>query len=227
MPILKNNKGKMLFFIHIPKAAGTSIKKMLLPDVQLLFDSEFKKELPCPPQHFHAEVLNRLGIDELVKDSFAIVRHPVARFLSEFSYRKKVDRKFKYFNTSTFFYFIRKAYAYNPYILSNHIRPQSGFIWDQSKIFKLEEGIEAICKNYPEFFIQDGHDSIQANSSNSKKVRLDPVILHGLCQFYKHDFELFNYNKKYEVELVQNSRIKRFVFKCIGTLFFHLYRISN
>jgi hypothetical protein len=195
MPLLIEPGERKLLFIHIPKTAGTSVKSKIKRSVNIAFNFEFKNELPCPPQHFHYELLQRLGITELTNESFAIVRDPLARFISEYSYRKKVDRKFRYIDLLTFSFFIQKSFAKNKYLFSNHMRPQIEFLGPKTRIFKVEDGLEEVFKYYPHFFEESTahRDGQRSNMSNSECIYVDDVTVEIVKKIYKEDFLEFGY----------------------------------
>lgn len=193
MPLLIKPDKQVLLFIHIPKTGGTSIKSNLNDGIQIAFNYEFKEELPCPPQHFHSGMLERLGVEKLANQSFAITRHPVDRFISEFTYRKKVDWKFKNLDLLTFSLFCKKIYPKNNYIFSNHVRPQSDFIMPTTKFFKIENGMDKVYNTYPEFFHKDGNISPRKNVSKSDSEYIDRFTLKILKELYESDFSKFDY----------------------------------
>lgn len=228
MPLLIEPSERKLLFIHIPKTAGTSLKSKIKKNVNIAFNFEFKNELPCPPQHFHYELLQRLGITELSNESFAIVRHPLARFISEYSYRKRVDKKFRYIDLLTFSLFIQKSFEKNKYIFSNHIRPQTEFLGPKTKIFKVEDGLEEVFKCYPQFFEDRKlQEEVQrTNSSNSEQIYIDDITIEIVKNIYKEDFCEFDYAicekkfKKKKASFFEKLRAK--TLSSIILAFFHL-----
>lgn len=226
MPILLNKESGSLLFIHIPKTAGTSIKSNIKKDVQIALDLEFKKELPCPPQHFHLELLQRLGLDSLAEKEVAIIRHPVTRFISEYAYRQKVDSKFKKISLTSFAIFATKAYEINNYLLSNHIRPQNQFISNKTKIYRLEDGLEFFLNENRDFFNSDKNTRHIKNSSNSKNITVDPRTLKRIERFYKTDMLKLGY-KSIDLKLKKESTIRYLFNQLIGNLLFYLYQYTN
>ncbi|NVK56116.1 MAG: sulfotransferase family 2 domain-containing protein [Alteromonadaceae bacterium] len=207
MPLLIKPDNQTLLFVHIPKTAGTSIKSRIKSDIKLALNVEFKQELPCPPQHFHFELLERLGFASYCCDSFAVVRHPLTRFISEFAYLKKVDKKFKHVNLLTFALLCKKIYPINKYIFSNHIRPQSEFISNSTRVFKIEDGISHVYDAYPEFFITEKskQKSVVANKSNSNSIIADSLSANIVQELYKEDYKNLNYNFTLENISIRNT----------------------
>jgi hypothetical protein len=228
LPILINNVKQQLLYLHIPKTAGTSLKSNLRDDVNLVLDIEFKKELPCPPQHFHYELLDRLGLASLCSASFAIVRHPIDRFISEYTYRKKVDKKFKYLNITAFYIFCRFAYAYNPYLLANHIRPQSDFLGANTATFKLEDGISNVFQKYPEFFQCNLQNELRKNVSGSTVSEIGQDTFNNLLNFYKDDLDKLGYlANESKVLVVTESKVNYMFSWIVGAGMAVIYKLSK
>ena len=226
MPLLITPSKRILLFIHIPKTGGTSIKSNLRRGVKVAFDDEFKKELPCPPQHFQHEIMKRMGIENLVESSFAIVRHPVKRFVSEYTYRKIKDRKFRYIDIHTFALFCKKLYPLNHYLLANHLRPQHEFIDVHTRVFKIEEGLSRVYEEYYEFFVEDIFFS-KENVSGSEGLRLDIETYNLICDFYKKDFDIFSYDEKeFFSDFGKLSFIKKIKAEVLSTIFKWVYTLK-
>lgn len=228
MPILKDRNGEQVLYLHIPKTAGTSLKSHLKNSVSIVFDGEFQKGLPCPPQHFHLELLVKLRVTQICSSKFAIVRHPIDRFVSEYTYRKKVDNKFKYFNFSTFVIFCKYVYAKNPYLLANHIRLQSDFLDENTKIFKLEDGITSIFEAYPSFFNKSNLEPNRKNVSASKSVEIDEAIFEELKSFYQKDFIKLGYQaESTTAKIAPHKMISYFCSWVFGASMAVVYKMKN
>lgn len=121
-------------FIHIPKAAGSSIVNFFgdgepqVPRRTLPFDPQDKQKFQPPPPHLRALDYVRYGLatseqfDSYFK--FAFVRNPFARLVSEYHYRL-LPRKYD-FNTWILQRLPRPAWD-DQYC---HILPQYDFVYD-------------------------------------------------------------------------------------------------
>jgi len=228
MPILRELNGEQVLFLHIPKTAGTSLKSHLAVNVELVFDLKFQEELPCPPQHFHLELLTKLGVTKICSSKFAVVRHPIDRFISEYTYRKKVDAKFKYFSFGAFVIFCKYVYAKNPYLLANHIRLQSDFLDDSIRIFKLEDGINLVLEAYPSLFNKSNSELNWKNRSPSNIVEIDKVIFDKLRTFYLKDFTQLGYAPESTgVKIVPHRVTRYFCDWIVGALMATAYKIKK
>lgn len=224
LPIFIDDKNTPLVFIHIPKTGGTSVFSSLNERIKVLFHDEFGADLPCPPQHFHFALLKRLGITNWTENQIAVVRNPIARFISEFAYRKRVDKNCRWFTLTSFTYFITLAYKHNPYILSNHIRPQYEFIGEGVALYRLEDGLAALLKDYPNYFKQYVDLKTHKNASHSYLQTIDPRALDRLTAFYQKDMSLFRYDSS-TIKIAKESTIKHTYHKFVGLLAFLIYRV--
>ncbi len=147
MPLL-TQKDRIVFFIHIPKTGGSYIEETARQNgwnVQFVVKDVNVKRLdfmPVSPQHFHAELYEKIFDLEKKIETFTIVRHPFYRLKSEYYWQHK--QGISYLKPDEWISFIFKEYQKNPSAYDNHIRLQSEFIPSSADcfIFKLEsEGI--------------------------------------------------------------------------------------
>lgn len=226
MPILTSGKNKNLLFIHIPKTAGTTIKSYLRHETQMTVNDEFGVDLPCPPQHFHAELIERLGLDRLCSESVAIVRHPIDRFLSEYAYRKIVDRKFQFLSLTVFVIFCEQTLTSNRYVLSNHIRPQHQFILPDTIVYKLENGLSPFYKAFSDYFDADSNkEKVIRNKSGSKKLQIDKRDLQRLLKLYEKDFETLEYEEFGAYQVKNIHTLEYALHCCLGNLMAVIYKL--
>eukprot|EP01041_Mallomonas_annulata_P009493 gene9493-19726_t len=94
LAILHRLKANLTVFVHIPKTGGDSIEKSLLYAGIGVGRYGFKKSFPksreCTNRHFTTDCANLNTTKppaSFVSNSFAIVRHPIDRIVSEFCYR--------------------------------------------------------------------------------------------------------------------------------------------
>ena len=133
-----------ILFIHIPKCGGGSVEKFLKLNgfLQHLksIDASFNSVLKCSPQHFHGEILMVLFKEQLLDYSFAIVRHPVARLVSEYKWR--ICHPLAALGFNEWYRVVREEYKTDNYIYDNHLRPQVEFLIPSLKLFRFEDGLE-------------------------------------------------------------------------------------
>lgn len=200
MPVFLRDNFKVLF-IHIPKTGGTSVEKTFLAsgwDISYHHAHgsgpiSIQETRTCSPQHYHAEILELLFRAEKFELVFTITRHPVARFISE--YTRQTLRQNTYDPTpaaiinwgeNKF-----KQYQTNPFLLDNHIRPQSEFLLPNTVCLKLEDGLDhafnLLDKKY-----QLRVDNLRKHANRSA-IDIDPVQIDSsvekmIEEFYSEDF---------------------------------------
>ncbi|GHF08216.1 hypothetical protein GCM10016455_31570 [Aliiroseovarius zhejiangensis] len=196
MPLIRN-ADKLVHFVHVPKTGGTSIEKALKDagaKVALLYGSRFNGYCKATFQHMNADIYEKVIPAEFYDYSFAVVRHPFTRLVSEYFYRRK-----RGFAKRTFDDWLNKAidnYHKNPYLMDNHFRPQVDFIRPDVEVFKLENGLEhplAAAAEHLGLDLQGA--SIHVNRSKAKEpVRWTGKTRARATEFYRDDFEKFGYD---------------------------------
>ncbi|MFZ3583818.1 sulfotransferase family 2 domain-containing protein [Loktanella sp. DJP18] len=143
MTLLKAN-GKLFYFAHIPKTGGSSVETAMRK-AGAKRALHFHKRLDyvrCNLQHMHAELFDTFIPPKFYDKGFCVVRHPIARLVSEYRWRQTLNQADLPFDG-----WVRRqiaAYAKDPYVLDNHIRPQHEFIGKKIKVFRFEEGMDVI-----------------------------------------------------------------------------------
>lgn len=215
MPIfLKNDK--VVFFIHIPKSAGSAVERIAR---DLGWAEEFsirKKSLNdikyCKSsfQHLHAEVLDLIFKFEEMDSVFTIVRDPFSRLKSEYYWQARqgiTNLNVKDWICDTF-----DKYESNNYVYDNHIRPQVEFLPSGSniKVFKLEEGGVLKAKNellrvdpyynrYLEIFRNIWFKIVNSENDkvSTKEQKIEDEFMSYkdiIFKFYKNDYLAFSYD---------------------------------
>jgi len=208
MPVFRKN-GKNILFIHVPKCGGSSVENAFRTagfradylDRKVGHDS-LNHLRTCSPQHLHAAPLaQQLRIDrfELV---FMVVREPLARLRSEYVYvqraKKRVSR-----DASDVTAWVRKklrAYEKNPFVLDNHLRPQSEFSMPEAVVYRLEDGLDAVFADLNDRFhvgvspVERALHSEHEVGFSSSQVEIDDEVRSLVRDFYREDFVRFGYD---------------------------------
>mgnify|MGYP002623369837 CR=1 FL=1 len=201
MPIFRLGQ-KTVLFLHIPKAGGTSIETWLSAHSGESFRLSRKTPLlPCVPQHFHGELIDLLFAPGFFDYSFCVTRNPFRRLLSEYNYRMSHrKRRERIFPTPDFATWVRRTfrrYRRDPFVYSNHIRPQSEFRIDGTEVFRLEDGLQALQARLVELTGVGLPEAIpEANRSAIRETNIDPKIVGEIYEFYRDDFRTFGYGKE-------------------------------
>lgn len=208
MPIFHKDNMRVLY-VHVPKTGGSYIE-------QLFENNGFMVELVdwgnqpgnlntvrrCSPQHMHYELLDNLYVLSAFDYIFVTVRDPLERVISEYRMRKRGN--WSESDMAVWFDKIIKKYLTNPYILDNHMRPQSEFYIPSCTIFKLEDG-------YDEDFVSriEGSLGVEFTVRKIEKVRvrdrmfgpnsaidkskIDAGFIESVCRFYHDDYSFYGY----------------------------------
>lgn len=201
MPIFKI-AGKTILFLHIPKAGGTSVEEFLAGLSGESFRMKLNTEgLPCVPQHFHGALMDKLFAPDFFDYSFCVTRNPYARLLSEYNYRMQHrHRPYRWFPAPKFDTWVKATlarYRRQPYVYSNHIRPQVAFRIEGTRAFRLEDQV-------PELMAELGEVTGTAvpvalphsNPSKKRETRISEATAALIHDFYRSDFDTFGYVKE-------------------------------
>ncbi|WP_223427223.1 sulfotransferase family 2 domain-containing protein [Tateyamaria pelophila] len=210
MSIIRLPNGKLLYFAHVPKCAGTAIERYLEARFGPLGmrDSSFAMRTPgaawslSPPQHMPEEVRRDLLPDSLFDGMFAALRHPATRLRSAFLFKRDVDKALpaqppfhRWIET------VPRSLALNPYTLHGHLRPMTKCVPQATATFRIEDGLDAVVQWLDaQVGTQDGpHQITPANVLSQRlgtqpdTVKLTPSILNTITTLYAADFDRFAY----------------------------------
>lgn len=195
MPLFKKEK-TIVHFIHIPKSAGTSVQELFLSNgfEVFLFNRKADGTLPCCPQHFHKKIYDYLGISNVSDYEFSIVRSPLSRLISEYKFRRLNDSGYDFnaFVIAVFF-----IYKFCPYILDNHIRPQSEFVSNNTKIFKYEDGVEEVQQYFvQQDLLNSGAEIPHIYKTDAIEIKIDARTMEKIHAFYEKDYKGLNYDNE-------------------------------
>ena len=203
-------KQKNLLFIHIPKTGGTVIEDQIKQHAQqtlrckgigftnTILDHPFDK-VSLQHQYYNTifRFKEKLDVDFLNLKIFTVVRNPYDRIISDLFWYKLIKKD----STSEHVYDVIKNNFIERDDLDNHNKPQYKFITDENgeliktiKIFKTEtlnESNDELNK-----FIQLDIDIKRDNVNKDYSKYLNTNSINLINQFYKKDFELFDYDMK-------------------------------
>jgi len=208
MPVFRKD-GKNILFIHVPKCGGSTIENAFRNSGYEVCDLERSAKRTsmnylrtCSPQHMHADLLERLFRIDRFDLVFMTVRHPVARFRSEYVFRNKrqPDLSPAAADVSAWAEKMFTRYQKDDFILDNHLRPQHEFWMPQATVYRLEDGLGAMLAD-----LNERHElgvaqapralhSEKAVGFSSSAVELSAELKAHLADFYAGDFERFDYD---------------------------------
>lgn len=210
MPVFRVN-GKICFFAHVPKCAGSSVENYIkdrfghigMKDGHFNMRDQRLNWSKSSPQHIDLTSLQFILPLAMIDQAFAIVRHPVQRMVSAYRFQAGTE-KARAANAPFDEWLVEqiRLSAENPFHLDNHIRPQSDFIPEGAMIFHLEHGLDAIVPYLDELAGNtDGPRVVEhTNKSHASPDRghvADVVGQKGMALLREHyaiDFDRFGYD---------------------------------
>lgn len=200
-------KEKNLLFIHIPKTGGTVIEDKIKKKYnQTLYSGHTNRLLDFPYntkslQHqFYTTIYkfrDKLNINFDNIKIFSVVRNPYDRIISDLFWCNLIKKDY---TSNQVYDIIKNHYLYRDDI-DNHNQPQYKFLVDENckliksiKIFNTETLNKSNddLNKYIGFNIDIKQDAVNKDYSNY--LNKDSISL--INNFYKKDFELFNYKFK-------------------------------
>lgn len=206
MPVFLKD-GRAVLFIHIPKTGGSTIERLFQQSGWKQRFRETRKSAPavfplrrCSPQHHHGALLNELFDITKFESIFLISRDPLSRFRSEYLMRHTNEPRTDAAAVAAWHDKVFARYAENPYHLDNHLRPQHEFLLPGTRVFRLEDSLEAAVAT-----LNAEHDfglatemphalnSQQRSGVSSSAVELSAEVEASLRSRYAEDFTTFGY----------------------------------
>tara|TARA_Y100000768_G_scaffold375471_1_gene346312 strand:+ start:1780 stop:2427 length:648 start_codon:yes stop_codon:yes gene_type:complete len=195
-----------LLFIHIPKTGGSIIEyKIIRKYKQSMYSGARNPNIPPynggSLQHQFYSTLYKYR-DELEINFenikiFCLVRNPYDRIISDLLWNKSIKKDF---TADQVYDVIKNNYLYRKN-LDNHNVPQYKFVIDENlevnpdiKIFKCEELNE--INDELNKFLGFNINIKQENVNKDYSMYLNKNSISLINEFYKKDFELFNYDLK-------------------------------
>lgn len=211
MPILASNN-QIAHFAHIPKCGGHSVEAFCsqLGIKQAFLDNAFFSNPPAQrwnnssPQHIDGYSLSRLFPATFFDFGFAVVRHPIKRFVSAFKMQTFQERTIK--PSTSISDFVKNDLLSASTTLGfcdNHFFPQISFLVPgiDYHIFKIEDGLTAVSEfiglkflgMVPQQTIGHLGKSAPVKTQLEENINLSNEAMDILKDVYKKDFENFSY----------------------------------
>jgi hypothetical protein len=98
-----------------------------------------------PPQHIPETVRRDLLPDALLDAAFTVVRHPFRRLHSVFLFQKMIERAIpRSVGFMRWLDIVAREVETSPYRLHAHLQPMGHFVPETARVFRLEDGLDAI-----------------------------------------------------------------------------------
>jgi hypothetical protein len=196
------------YFAHVPKCGGVSVDTYLMERFGVIGLREPNRfNLPpdkrwsrTSPVHIPAATLKTMFPADWLRSSFAVVRHPVRRLISAFCFAR--DHHGHLPLSTDFNAWFQGAASWvldDPFRLGGHFAPMVSFVPEGSRIFRLEDGLDAIVPYL---------DDLEGRSSGPRGISASNVgrwrggeaaptptseTLALVTRLYAPDFERFGY----------------------------------
>lgn len=206
MPVLTRDDKRVLF-VHVPKTGGTTVERLFKRSgyamhlrTTMRTHPELFPTLRCSFQHLHAALLRELLDVDAFDLVFLLVRDPVARFRSEYVMRNHKALRTDPASVEEWGLRTLDAYRADPFIRDNHLRPQVEFLLDGARVFRLEDGMEAVVDRLNTEHglglgaeIPHAMHGAKRSGVSSSEVRISPRLEERLREVYAADYETFGY----------------------------------
>lgn len=202
MPLYLPRNGPRILFVHIPKTAGTSVTDYLtrrfgdavLTNDQFLEKARERRGYVVPPGHLTADDLRAFAPMD-VDLAFAVVRDPVERIVSEYRFQRQV-KGLAQLGFATWLRVALAAAKREPRVYDNHIRPQTHFLSDTVKVFRLEDDLSRLHQHIDEMAGEETDNVFKRiNPSSGTRSDVEPsrqdVAL--IADFYAEDYDKLGY----------------------------------
>ena len=206
VPVFSKHDRSVLF-VHIPKAAGSTLERMFVRSGWTMALRETRKTHPrlmplrrCSPQHYHAALLEELFDVGRFDAVFTVTREPVSRFRSEYLMRNHRDPRTDEASVDAWPDRALARREQDPYTLDNHLRPQHEFLLPQSRVYRLENGLEATVADLNERFdlglprsVLQAMSSVKRAGVSSSAIALSRRVEAAVRSLYAEDFATLGY----------------------------------
>ena len=200
MPVAHIN-GRRILFMHVPKAAGSSVTAFLKTHGEVFFDEPVRSSRGSfHPRHQPADVVAKFYAAGDFDHAFMVCRNPVDRIVSEYRYQKTPKRGrggSRMARLLPFPAWLRLSLflsGRNPGYRDNHFRPQVEYEFPGCEVFRLEDGIEAVLSAIAS---KAGISHVPATPEHNRSASAPFLPAEGdvrlIAQAFREDFLRFGY----------------------------------
>ena len=202
---------KTVLFIHVPKTAGMAMGAHLGRAGRAAFQDRIVfRGGTFGPRHQPAAVLEKIFLPEMIDYAFMVVRHPVARLVSEYRYQRRHGTiqlsRLRIFGFDTWLRNALFRLKSDPNWRDGHFRPQVQYECFDCEVFRYEDGLQNVSDRLSSLTgIGIPAGVSPENVSPPRPVHISQVSLEKIAQYYTADFERFGY----DVDLPQLSGVTK------------------
>ncbi|MEE3047904.1 MAG: sulfotransferase family 2 domain-containing protein [Pseudomonadota bacterium] len=213
MPLFRIDN-RVGYFAHIPKCGGSSVEHYLraVCDSVVFIDNDFFSRTPDrlwhrgSPQHMDGATAERFFGDPGFFDlRFAVVRHPVSRFISAFYFQR--DTLVQLPATLSLDDFVTELYrngldAQPPGWCDHHFLPMHRFLFagTEFRVFRLEDGLSKVAEWFETTCLL-APSGIPITRQNQSELKSEEAVNRTISRkshdrvraLYARDFEIFGY----------------------------------
>lgn len=214
MPMVLTDSGP-IFFVHVPKTAGTSIEDYLVRRFGPLILTDINKRertagtgLISPITH-----LSAIDLREIIPSQsilvFTMVRDPLSRLVSEYRWQSGASWMSR-MSFSTWLRVMVGCVRIDARAYRNHIRPQTDLVPEDVEVFRFEDGFDAIIARIDEVTGISRPDLSMGHFKDRRGRRAEPEIFREdvdlVRRFYTQDYNRFGYSEPDVSNLPQDRR---------------------
>lgn len=196
MPVF-SIEGCRILFLHVPKTGGTAVSAVLQAAGEMSFDAPtLQGGHRFAPRHAPASVVLQTYDPASFDFIFTVVRHPVARAISEYRYQRRKSG-LHLAGLLGFDGWLRYSLARSrrdPGYRDSHFRPQGDYLLPGGRVYRYEDGLSAPLAEISamtgrnlaaELAVRNPSPNVMAAPTQASLARLKTA--------YRFDFETFGY----------------------------------
>lgn len=187
--------GQKVLYLHIPKTGGSTVERFLEAHAPLRLKNQDLPGQTCSSQHLHAAALKNLGEFSGLDWTFTIVRHPVARVVSEYRYQMRKPRGLRArLSFSGWLTYALARRRLNASYRDNHFRAQHEFVAESVEVLRFEEGMDkCLARIAARLGLPAPDDIPHEKPSPAIAVSLTRANLAAIERAYAQDYSQFGY----------------------------------